>query len=93
MPSPEESSEEFYESQLISFKNSFPDYTLSEEPTSANLNGNNAPQAKFDSMNNNINCKTMEFWTTNQDRNRAYQIEIGVLADKFPLFPPEHIQR
>lgn len=92
IPSTKESTKEFLEGQLDSFKNSFPDYILSDGPTSINLNGNSALQAKFDSMVDNTNNKIIKIWTISQDRNRAYQIEISVPADKYPSFPPEHIQ-
>ncbi len=35
----------------------------------------------------------MEIWTINRDSSRAYQVEVSVGADKYPSFPPEHVQR
>jgi hypothetical protein len=93
LPIDSESIEQFFRMQLDNFRSLFPDYTLSDEPTSINLNGNPALAAKFAYMVDNTKYSTIEIWTLNQDKSRAYRIEISIRGDKYPSFPPEHIVR
>jgi hypothetical protein len=79
LPIESESIEQFLRRQLDNFKSSFPDYTLSDGPTSINLDGNPALEAKFASpLVDNMKYRLMEIWTINQDKSRAYQIEISI---------------
>lgn len=93
LPIESESIEQFFRRQLDDFRSSFPDYILSDGPTSINLDGNPALQAKFASVLDNVEYRLMEIWTINQDKSRTYQIEISIRADKYSSFPPGHILR
>ncbi|MGE5683940.1 MAG: hypothetical protein ACM3ZS_02225 [Nitrososphaerota archaeon] len=66
---------------------------LVESPALGDIDASPASAASFVSDEGGIKRNVVEIWTINKDKNRAYQIEVSTVADKYSSFIPEHIMK
>lgn len=92
-PLPNEEISQFFQRMYENFKSTYPDYSVNQSPAPGNFSDNPALATYFVSNEGNIKHNVLEIWTVDLDKNRAYQIEISVIADKYPSFIPEHIMK
>ena len=94
LPNPNEPIDKFFSEQFNNFKNTYPTYILADGPFPTTVSGNPAMKARFTSIErNNIPYDSLQIWTTNQDKSKAFRIDATSKMGLYPSFPSAHMQR